>query len=305
MFVHVFRLFFLHYSRSQQNHIPQCPVQTSPSAQQKYSAVMDRSSIETNSAGDVRDLINIMNQKLASPSHPSSPPRPRILTFLDFPPAVRRQIYFDAGLLCGKVIKIQRRKGRSVGREIDDVQFTFTYDIIRTCKVVNEEVSAIVFAQNSFFLSQKGRRGPNAVLNYGPGFLRALSARLCSHLTDLTVVLRGTSKRRLAELASRSSPWSTPSAQTARDFNQDVVCPRIYSVPGRSLFLSPEAGLCDVCPSMADSSWGWPRRAVGAHLAVRLRARDFYYISFKVYIFSVEGVLAIFKAAIGIRYDFY
>jgi hypothetical protein len=140
-------------------------------------------------------------------------PCTHLRSFLDLPPEVRRQIYFEAGLFRGENISLESPEPPDADAQSqcsflsdEEVEPQFTYHILQTCRTIYEEVKSIICTENVLVVS-------DVDLDIGLNFLRGLSPAICSRLTDLVVRLYYRSPSKPTDLPLTS--WEIAAWQTA------------------------------------------------------------------------------------------
>ena len=106
-----------------------------------------------------------------------------ISNLLALPPRIRRRIYCLAGIVHGESIFIARSQHASISPSDADLQTTL--NLLLTCKLLNEEVAAIIYSENTFVFIPKDPTDIGVIRNFSP--------RTISLLGDLAVHLNTTS----------------------------------------------------------------------------------------------------------------
>ena len=102
-------------------------------------------------------------------------------SFLCLPPAVRLQIYHQAGLVENINIDLNQRPGTDAWPWPCADDFHFTFNLLLTCRTIYTEASSIVYKSNRFFIRYRDSQNLQALRNLTPNSLSSL-AYLTVHL---------------------------------------------------------------------------------------------------------------------------
>ena len=102
-------------------------------------------------------------------------------SFLCLPPAIRLQIYHQAGLVEDTDIDLNRRPGTQFWPWDCAKDFHFTFNLLLTCRTIYTEASSIVYQTNRFFIRYRDSQNLQALRKLTPNSLSSL-AYLTVHL---------------------------------------------------------------------------------------------------------------------------
>lgn len=96
-------------------------------------------------------------------------------SFLCLPPAIRLQIYAQAGLVEDIDIDLNLQPGTDSWPWPITDDFHFTFNLLLTCRTIYNEASSVVYSTNRFFIRYRDSQSLQALRNLTPSSLSSLS----------------------------------------------------------------------------------------------------------------------------------